>query len=344
MALKPENLLIWLLLQSVYSIELWSNLPLMVDWSISNLNGTNFTSESGLATIRKLRLQFDSENNTDEFANLFSERGGIEVIAGKLEYFQRQNQTQNVDLNIVKLYFTQLVLLIHRAVDYSGFCRRMVDSGLLESLLSFMSSPLLFSDANFTQDFFTISSLSVAKINQFYLQPTVHRLIHKAFGPSYQQLHIRFSSEKNLFAKMIVGDLITRRKLSKMDQEAMNIFASDSRFLTTTLNIVKSALIQSTDVEFPFQRSSYFTSSVQMSGFQLLKLFNNFLLSEHNRRIMCEKNFFDFYLSVIEEFSKKTGLTMYDKLGVCSSRALFILAQNCSLYPQYFQRSQMNCK
>lgn len=347
MIVRQDILLVFYFLQLFYSSDtdlLSNDLSSIVDQLILRLNKTDLSHNLGLEALNHVILGLSSDNETEkyEFSKLFYDRGGIDVIQSWFDFFQRQNHTQVGSLNLTKTYVGQTLVLIYLGSEDVGFNDKMVESGLLKSLLRFMSSPMLFSDMNFSEDFFAVSSLIVVKIDEFYLYSSVNRIIYEMFGPNFRQLYSRFLIETDWFAKLLIGELLARQKLSG----EMDVFSANLRFLMATANTVKSA-VNNSDVGVIYSKikTSYFNTTFQMSGFQLLKLFTNFLLSKQSRRLMCDESFFQLYFSIIQKCSSENpNFNDFNWFCILSLRALFILSQTCGQYHDYFHPSHRECK
>lgn len=340
------NSLLLLFLVSVYSLSYQDFVPI-IDEMISDLRKMNFRNELGLATLSKLIMGLSSSNATEKYTynKVFSKRGGLEVVAEWFNSFQQENQTQTGNLTLTKTYFGRLAVLIYWGVDYSPFCEEMVNEKLLERLLPFMLSPLLFSDSNFTEDTFAFLSETIVSITQLYLQPKLYQRFQEVFGSHLEKIKTRFHSEEdNLFFKLLAGNLLAKRNVSAKNAFELQQFAVDPNILISNRNFVNS-FINQTDYFIYHMKTPYFIQRIYMNGYTMLKYFNNLLLSKRNRQRLCDLGSFNFYLWSIQKFSLgNIGFHDFEGLCICSLRALFILSQTCDQYHQYFKESQTFCK
>lgn len=335
----------WAILCSAFCKDLVS----IIDQDISALNKTKFDSDLGLKTLNQIISSLSSENRTEnyKYSVLFSERGGVDVVAEWFEEFLHQNQSKMGNFSLTKLYFGQLMQLIDWAVDYTPFCDRMVNGKLLGRLLNFALSPILFSDSNFTEDIFVISSYSILWITESYLQPKVKRTFYNIFGSQLEKVRNRFHLETNLFVKLLAANLLSKRKLSSVANVDLQEFSISQNFLVSYRNTIKSVINKKTDREYSFNMTTpFFSQPLNLTGSSMLKNFNYFLLSKKNRLELCDWESFEFYFLLIQQFSQpNSNYTDYNHDGcIYSLRALFILTQTCDKCHQNFKKFHLDCK
>lgn len=339
----------WMLLQSVSSIETdfgRDYASSFVDESILRLNTTDFTNDFGLETLKGLIAVLTDETHRNEketFNTLFIRRGGIETLTRWFDFFEHQNQSRIDNFNLTKSYCGQLLVFIYYGVQEKSFIEKMADSGMLRKILSFMTSQTLFFDANFTDDFFVISALSALFIRNTQFILHVRDIVQEVFHGYFRQLRIRLLLETNLFIKLTIGDLLVMGKILGTDNNEMGTFSRDLSFLMTTAETLKSIGSQLGDAKLNFQmKTTYFMPSLFTGAFQILRRFNNFLLSKENRDLFCADTVFDMYFSIIQNSSSQ--FSDFHELEIICLRALFILSQTCDQYQQNFQTSHVKCK
>lgn len=270
------------------------------------------------------------------------DKQGVELVRDQLDLLLVKNlSTYNRDA--VKRLFGSIIGLIEIAVPYESFIQRGLNAGLLDQLLSFLISPILFDDEDFTQDLFGYVLTSCLLFFKGNSTLPSRATLQNRFGLSLLPIRHQIDTEESAILKLHLAVLLAQRDLTKLSQAELNeqFYMDPTIIATLRIYILTFATTRlngqpNTNHEIFFKTSYWPFKNLDFAPYDLVKQFNTLLLSEPNRNQACDRQSFDAYIFA---FFNLHELSL--QLAVYASRGLFIATQTCSEYQQFLSKTNM---
>lgn len=328
-----------------------ANVAVEVERIIEELKAVDFQATSSQRPYVILRdlvknIVAKSPAERENFADAFSEKGGVDELIRWMDYVDQQNTNNHSDYQD-KSCAAKLMQILFHGTNHPTFCDRMISSGMVEKFLPLVFKDQLFADADFTSDFFLLGLKTLDTLDIGSLAFELHRIMRKLFGDDLSVLQARFQSETSMVHKLLLAVALVQRSFSEFSQAELERMSIDPGILLRIRDDLL-ARVESlhSDPHYTYDytlRTNFMGWQIPFSPATLLRYFTPLLLSDSNRVALCDQQTFNYYFIGVDLWARDIikkdelhGLTMY------SLRGLQILCQTCPHFKTYFQEFQTN--
>lgn len=313
-----------------------------IDAGISQLNDTNFDSELDLKFFDSFSNNLTKGNSSEnkQLMQLFAENGGAEILKNWFHRFENYKSSGDGNIRLLKSFSSRAIWLVWYGAVYKQFSN---EKYLVKKLTSFIFTPLLFFDSDFTIDMLTLGLSAINEVQQnnfrFGLQPILRNL----FGSELTTIEKRFKSEDSPILKLLLASILVHKFPEKISYDQSELFHIDLSLLL----LIRDFLILG-----PENPESLFvvplkTKFVAMTGHRLeiIRLFNLALLAPSNRGELCDKPTFDFFFNSIAKcVSSRIESFFRQRSCLYALRGIFMLCQTCANAQHFFSKSSRKGK
>lgn len=297
-----------------------------IDWTISDDLFANFLESTKL--FQKQLVQHLLDVN------------GLAMIQSRLNFIHIQNLSNSTS-DQVKKFSGTIISLIELGSRSTEFCEKGFEAGLLDRLISFLVSPILFADPEFSHDFLGFTIISTLRYFQGNLALPSRALLLNRFGHNLMPIQNLLANEESIIIRLHFASLLAQKNITSLSQAELNQqFYIDS----TQMGLLKAYMLASGKNYFRIQdypgllvklKTSFFLSTTLLfSPSDLLRQFNVLLLSEPNRQQACDLPSLEAWSFPVSNFSLQNF-----KLAMYAIRGLFIVTQTCTYYQEFLTQN-----
>lgn len=296
------------------------------------LNSTDFNNNSTLEFVDLLISNFQSNDSTQN-VDLFSESGVVALIKNEMDNLCNSN-VLHMRTDTIKFYYGKIANILAIGSEFPMFCEKLVITNTFDTIFScFTMDSVLFDDLNFTEDLFSVATVSVLNCVQVNsLRAIIQATLKYSFGSGLSWIENRFKAENSSTLKILLASLLTQQQnLTEFD---VNHLTLDFKPLMDVRDILidkMNLLVYRNIFKFSYAMRTSFILPLNISSVALARYSNSFLLTELNRQSLCDGSTLEFYLSPNELFSKSL------ELSICSMRAIHFLCLTCGDFPSILE-------
>lgn len=325
----------WLFLQA-HSITSNFDTKSMIESGISYLNQTDFSRQSDLNFLYSFHYNL-TRGNFSENQNcfhIFSGNGGIEVLNDWLDRFVNCNSNGDDNTLLLKSFSGRAVWIVGNGLYHGAFCHEK----LLMKVVSFMLTPLLFLDSDFTSDMFIAGVFIINEFKKCSARFGLKSILKRLLVPQRLAIEKRFKLEKSITAKLSIASILAPTFSNDLNYEQLEIFHIDISQLLLTRNLILSRVASETSL-VPFKTE--FAPTWIWNTVDFARYFNFVLLAPSNRKQLCDKQTFKYLFANVDRYA---DLKTEQHSCLHSLRGIFILCQNCPNFKEFFTRSDRSRK
>lgn len=306
----------------------------LASWNLS-INGSAF--EIPFIADFHAEILVDDENRLYENWKFLVKNDNIEVLVRVLN--QLEDKIRKGDFgHTEKMLISCVATVVTQASQSLALAEEMFRQGLVAQLIKTVFHFEFLNDTNLSSDLL-VSGLNLIR-NSFRKEISfeVKQKLEQLLEPFWPAINNLFHAESSPLVKLMIGNLMVRKK----------------ELLPNILTIQKTELLSLRDSIFPSssdqQDAFHHSMKTKFFGFETVmvdrgevqNLFNTFLASEENRKVLCNRRTFeDFFLAVnkIAANAKADAgkIKRLQKWATASLRGLYVEIITCVAFRPFFQ-------
>lgn len=249
---------------------------------------------------------------------------------------------------LTKLYASRVADLFMNGAAMHPANEKFIASGVVQSLLRLMLTGKLLEDSVFTKDFQFCALSALLALSTYDTEVSLESHMQILFSSNLTMVEQLFKAENVSVLKLMLGAFFLQRNLTQLPAAEFERVSMSEKDIIALRDLVFSQIAAKESIVKRKMASQFWKTKYQLiEPHEIQKWFNFLLLSDSNRRHMCDKQSFDYMVFGFDHFvgfNLDSPTTASQIFCLASMRSIRVMLQSCSTFIDYLHGKKIGGK